>query len=50
METFSNSYGVPIHGNDGFDLVSNYETDFVKSNMRMNACIFATARWTTNKN
>ena len=27
-ETFSNSCGVPIQGNDWCDLVSNYATDF----------------------
>ena len=27
-ETFSKSCGIPIQGNDWFDLVSNYETDF----------------------
>ena len=49
-KTFSKSCGVPIQGNDWCDLVSNYETDLMKSITRMNACSLVTAQWTTKKN
>ena len=48
-ETFSKSCGVPIQGNDWCGLVSNYETDLIRSITRMSVCSLESAQWTTEK-
>ena len=39
-ETFSQSCGIPIQGNDWCDLVSTYETDFYEVNYENECLLF----------